>query len=198
MMRKFVVITMLGLASCAHQVAQQANMTPQNDTDGATNNSAMIKPSNLGKDWSLIAKQIADQTYNSLSELKSLNQPLSVQLEQSTPFSDSLHEMIVTELVNKGVIVKTGMDNRYFLKHDVDYVSLDSKGVYISNANTAPEANVKVLVNSSLVRDGIYLMRRTDEYYVNKNDVTVHNQAAGHKAKTLNVVNRCGDKDCRK
>lgn len=173
----------VALASCVHQ-GQSLDTTNNRytPTDG-------VMEVATGKEWNQIASQIADQTYDSISQLKYLSHPLSVQLEQSSPFSDALHELIVTKLVSKGVIIKTAHDNRYYLKHDVDYISLDPNGVYANKTANVADANVKVLVNSSLIRDGIYLMRRTDEYYVKRDDLSVHSQKPGFKAKKLNVVN---------
>lgn len=56
--------------------------------------------------------------------------------------------------------------------------------------------NVEVIVNSSLVKDGNYIMRRSDVYYVSEPDAALYQGIEKMPSKTLKVVNRCGDKEC--
>lgn len=67
-----------------------------------------------------------------------------------------------------------------------------------ADESTIEIPNVEVIVTSSLVKDGNYIMRRSDVYYVNEPDASLYKGIEKMPSRTLKVVDRCGDKECGK
>lgn len=135
--------------------------------------------------WNELAEDIATQSLWEIGKRELDALPIALVAESaSSPFAQALYEFIITKLVNHGVKVTHSAKAPLTLTYQVQVVrfhSVDSHSSSLSlagtaNAFTANKVQVEIIVTTSLLLDGNYLMRRSDIYYVNDSDKRLYSQ----------------------
>lgn len=187
--RLFCTLCLLvfGAVGCANQVPVAENF------DTSTQ-----KKLRASQHWNIIANDIVTETAKALRYNEAFaDRPVFVESSPNVPtsFNKAFREFMITELVNNGIPVTENPNQALIVKYDTQVVkhTADRKyspllslvlvsrklyepgrsGDYGSTASilTDGPTDTELIVNTSIIEDGNYYMRKSSVYYIDGQDI---------------------------
>lgn len=199
-----LVVALFGIAGCANQVPVAENFSLSTQ-----------KKLRAPHHWDVIAEDIVAQTHQAVQTKEQLQgRPLFVQgPNQSTPFNHAFRNFMITNLVDRGIqvtdqpagaivvdyatqIVRHRIDRKYspllsgvivarnIQQHSGHSADLGSTWTELTDGPTDSE----LIVTTSIVEDGLYVLRTSDVYYVDGVDLGLFLPPVVPPLKNLKVV----------
>lgn len=117
--------------------------------------------------WNVLAKKVANiidaQWQRTLPDYQD---PVFVAPAGITPFDKAFQQLLITNLVEKGIVVSNNYNNPLVLSFDTQVVS---HGRALEGIN-GDVPKKEVMMTLSLMFKGAYLMRQTSIYYINDSE----------------------------
>ena len=118
--------------------------------------------------WGVLAEDTANIIDLKLKGAFPDNQnPIYVAPAGITPFDKAFHELLITRLVEKGLVVSNNYKNPLVLSFDTQVVAHKRFLNVETGAYTAELPEKEVMVTLSLMFKGAYMMRHSSVYYIN-------------------------------
>lgn len=196
-----VLLIVFGAMGCANQVPVAENFS-------TTTQKKLRAPHH----WDVIANDIVNETVNALKYNDAFNyRPVFVESGQteSTSFNRAFRNFIITGLVNNGISVTENPNQAIIVKYDTQIVKhrvgrkyspllsnvLVSRKVYepgrsadfgaTASSLTDGPTDTELIVNTSIIEDNNYYMRKSSVYYIDGEDIRLFIPAY---AKEIKVV----------
>jgi hypothetical protein len=116
--------------------------------------------------WRVLARNAAD-TINAtmIKTFPEFQEPIYVAPAGITPFDKAFHDLLITSLVEKGVVVSHNYQNPLVLSFDTQIIShIRASDANLGFKNQLPDK--EVMVTLSLMYKGSYMMRYSSIYYI--------------------------------
>lgn len=182
-----VMVIVFGVIGCANQVPVAENFSLSTQ-----------KKLRASHHWDVIANDVVLETIKALIRNEDLkDRPVYVESAQAsyTPFNSAFRNFIITGLVEKGFLVSENSNNAVIVRYDSQvvrhvvgrkYSPLQSAVLVSRNLQDAGRSNdygatwsyltdgptnSELIVNTSIVENGNYRMRKSDVYYIDGEDI---------------------------
>jgi hypothetical protein len=117
--------------------------------------------------WSVLAKDVANMIHAKLLRtLPEYQEPVYVAPAGITPFDKAFQQLLITNLVEKGIVVSNNYNDPLVLSFDTQVVSHGRALERIRGDVPGKE----VMMTLSLMFKGAYLMRKSSIYYINDSE----------------------------
>ncbi len=119
--------------------------------------------------WEVLAQNIAGHVGTRMAQdFSEYQEPIYVAPAGITPFDKAFHDLLITGLVNRGLVVSHNHRNPLVLSFNTQILSHNRELPSDPGSDGRLVPKKEVLVTLSLMYKGAYLMRDSSVYYINE------------------------------